>query len=108
MVAVDDEELRRLLAGASVETRNHFDVVAEGLRQQVQLVAEGVSSNGERIDRLVARSDRMEDGMHREFEEVRSMIRLSYTELDRRLRTLEESVGTLQARMERLESGSTQ
>jgi hypothetical protein len=31
------------------------------------------------------------------------MIRLSYTELDRRLRTLEETVSSLQARMDRLE-----
>lgn len=105
---MDDAELRRLIAGTGQETRQHFDVVAEGLRKQVQLVAEGVSSNGQRMDRVVIRIDGLEQGVHREFEEVRAMIRLSYTELDRRLRSLEETVGALQARMDRLESSSTQ
>lgn len=111
---MSDEELKRLITDSAVQTRQHFDVVAEGLRKEVQLVAEGVISNGERIDRMDSRIDRLdermqrlEDGMHREFEEVRSMIRLSYTELDRRLRTLEDTVSSLQARMDRMESGST-
>lgn len=34
------------------ETRRHFDVVAEQMRAQVQLVAEGVSSLADRLDRL--------------------------------------------------------
>ncbi|MEO8035482.1 MAG: hypothetical protein ABI837_13685 [Acidobacteriota bacterium] len=103
-----DEDLKQVIEATAAESRRHFDVVAEGMKQQFQLVAEGVSSIGERTDRLTGRFDSLEEGMHREFEEVRSMIRLSYTELDRRLRSLEETVGTLQARMNRLESSSTQ
>ncbi len=34
------------------ETRRHFDVVAEGMRADIRLVAEGVSSLSERVDRL--------------------------------------------------------
>ncbi len=34
------------------ETRRHFDVVAEGMRSDIRLVAEGVSSLSERVDRL--------------------------------------------------------
>lgn len=34
------------------ETRRHFDGVAEGLRSQVQLVAEGVSAVDQRLDRF--------------------------------------------------------
>jgi len=34
------------------ETRRHFDVVAEGLRSQIQLVAEGVSAVDQRLDRF--------------------------------------------------------
>ncbi|HVT05449.1 MAG TPA: hypothetical protein VHL58_18975 [Thermoanaerobaculia bacterium] len=103
-----DDDVKRWIQDSAAETRQHFDVVAEGLLRQVQLVAEGVSSNGERTERLASRLDRFEDGIHHEFEEVRSMIRLSYTELDRRLRSLEETVGALQSRMDRIESGSTQ
>jgi len=110
-----DDDVKRLIQESAAGTRQHFDVVAEGLQRQIQLVAEGVSSNGERTERLATRLDqledgmhRMENGMHREFEEVRSMIRLSYTELDHRLRSLEQTVGALQARMDRIESGSTQ
>ena len=34
------------------ETRRHFDGVAERMKAEVQLVAEGVGSIGERLDRL--------------------------------------------------------
>ncbi len=36
------------------EIMRHFDVVAEGLRSDIRLVAEGVALNGERLDRLEA------------------------------------------------------
>jgi len=41
-----------------------------------------------------------------EFDDVPSMIKFSHHELDRRLRTLEELVFDLQARVERLESST--
>ena len=96
-----DDDLKRLIETTATETRRHFDIVAEGLRHDVQLAFEGVSANGERLDQLAVE-------MKQEFAEVRSMIRFSYSELDRRLRTLEEIVVGLQGRVERLESGSTQ
>jgi hypothetical protein len=42
--------------------------------------------------------------VRREFVETQSMIRLSYSELDRRLRDLETDVGQLKGRLERLEA----
>lgn len=106
-----DEDLRRVIAETaeqtSKRTRDHFDVVAEGLEHKIQLVAEGVSANTQRIERVHVQVEDLQSGLHREFEEVRSMIRLSYTELDRRLRSLEETVVDLRERMERIESGST-
>ena len=69
---MSDADLKQLIVDSARETRQHFDTVGEGLRQQVQLVAEGVSSNGERLDRLFARVDRIETSMQREFEEMRS------------------------------------
>lgn len=98
---MDEADLRRILESSAAETRAHFDVISEGLRAEVRLVAEGVTSVGERVDRLSA-------DIKEEFTEVRSMIRFSHAELDRRLNSLETSVSDLQARVERLESRPTQ
>ena len=91
-----DPELKGLIESTATETWRHFDVVAEGLQQKIQLLAEGITANTQRIERLSGE-------MKEEFAEVRSTIRLSHTELERRLRTLEDVVSTLQSRMDRLE-----
>ena len=46
------EELRRHVEVSAVETRRQFDVVGEGLRAEVRLVAEGVTALSERLDRV--------------------------------------------------------
>ena len=99
MDASMDEDLKKLIESTAAETRRYFDVVAERLESKIDTVAEGVVAWNERIDRFEAR-------MHEEFNEVRSMIKFSHHELDRRLRTLEEVVSDLQARVERLESST--
>ena len=69
------------------ETRRHFDVVAEGMRADVRLVAEGVVSLAERVDRV-------EENLREEIRETRrdltALITVSYTDLDRRVRRLED------------------
>jgi hypothetical protein len=103
---MDPQAVERLLA----ETRRHFDVVAEGMRADVRLVAEGVSTVAEGLStvRGEVQEFRKEVAQFRkevadEFTELRSMIRLSYTELDRRLRTMEGDLQSLRVRVERLE-----
>lgn len=68
------------------ETRRHFDVIAEGMRAEVRLVAEGVTSLAERVDRL-------EHNLREEIRETRrdltALLTASYTDLDRRVRRLE-------------------
>jgi predicted nucleic acid-binding Zn-ribbon protein len=103
-VDVVAEDTRRHIDVVGQETRRHFDVVAEDLRNDVKAVAEGVLANTQQIDSL--RSE-----MDEQFSEVKSMIKFSHAELDRRVRTLEETqrkledaVSDLQARVERLES----
>src|SRR5438067_12524325 len=83
-------ETRRHSEDVAAETRRHFDVVAESLRSEVRLVAERVSALGERFERF-----RLE--VKEEFAEVRAMIRLSYAELDRRLRALESGYSALES-----------
>ncbi len=79
------------------EIKRHFGVVAESLRSEVRQVAEAVSAVDSRLSTL-------QTEVAREFEETRAMIRLSYTELDRRIRTLEAGHANLESRVERLEA----
>jgi uncharacterized protein YceH (UPF0502 family) len=90
----------------AAETRRHFDVVAERLESKIETIAEGVVAANERIDRLDAKVDRLAADMDDGFNETRSMIKFSHHELDRRLRSLEDVVADLQARVERLESST--
>jgi hypothetical protein len=64
-------DLERKIETSAVETRRHFDVVAEHFMSKLQLVVEGVTMVDEKVDRL--RSD-----MERRFDQVeRRLLRLS-------------------------------
>jgi hypothetical protein len=100
------------------EIKCHLDVVAESLRSEIRMVAEGVATNTDRIDQFreetrtqFAELFRFRDDMYafrsetrQDFVELRSMIKLSYAELERRLASLEEGYGDLKTRMERVEA----
>lgn len=47
-----DKDIKKYFDEKSEETKRHFDVVAEKLTHEIQFVAEGVSSNGAKIDRM--------------------------------------------------------
>ena len=79
------------------EIKRHFDVVAEGLRTEIRVLAEGIAGTNERMDRFQAE-------VAEEFREVKAMIRISFGQLDRRLTSLESDVSSLRARLERLEA----
>jgi hypothetical protein len=83
------------------EIKRHFGVVAEGLERKIQQVAEGVVNLDEKLDREMTA---LRQEMRTEFGEVKSMLKFSYTELDRRIRSLEEGFGALQARIEAVEA----
>ncbi len=85
------------------EIKRHVSVVAEALRSEIRTVAEGVVATTERLDRIESRMEEEFKRMEEEFNETRAMIRLSFGELDRRIRTLESDVSSLRARLERLE-----
>ncbi|MDX1584159.1 MAG: hypothetical protein R3338_11225 [Thermoanaerobaculia bacterium] len=75
---MNDTDLEQLISKTAEKTasksREHFDAVAERVEDKVQLVAEGVAANAERMDRVQSHLGRFESEMRREFEEVRSMI----------------------------------
>jgi len=94
---LDQMATREELQGQQAETRRHFEVVAEGLRADIRQVAEGHQFLVDGQARIMDRIDRLES-------ELGAMIRFSYAELDRRIRTLEERFTALQARIERVEA----
>ena len=103
---MSDEELKRLLDEHAAVTRGHFEAVAERLEKKIDTIAEGVTTVNERVGRLDAKGDQFSSEMKDEFSNVRSMIKFSHSELDRRIRTLEEGLADLQARVERLETST--
>jgi hypothetical protein len=78
------------------EIRRHFDVTAESVRAEIRQVAEGVISIDEKAERGFAE-------VHREFDEVKAMIKFSHAELARRLDSHEHDIPDLRERIERLE-----
>ncbi len=83
------------------EIKRHFGAVAERLESRIQQIAEGVAHLDEKLETEIS-TLRVE--MHQEFDETRAMIRLSYAELDRRLRVLETGYSGLESRIQRLEA----
>ena len=61
---------------------------AEALRSEIHLVAEGVAVVDEKIDRRTAELD---EKIERTTAETHALIKYSYSDLDRRVRALEES-----------------
>ena len=93
-------------AAAHAETRRHFDISLEAARHETQLVAEGVAHLDVRLTGVEVRLTRVEERLESTATETQAMIKFSHAELDRRVRTLEEDVADLQARVERLESST--
>lgn len=84
------------------ETRRHFDVVAEQMRAELRLIAEGLGSLRERVDRV---EQNLREDVLRAQRELSAMIKFSYAELDRRIQGLEQRQEEVELRLRRLESG---
>lgn len=95
--------MREENAAAHADTRRHFEVLTEGTRKDIQLVAESVVLLSDKLDRTATRLDEKID---RTAAETQAMIKFSHVEIDRRMRSLEDAIADLQTRVERLE-GST-
>ena len=103
-----DDDLKQLIENSAAKTRDHvdntaaelrrhFDVSVEASKHETQLIAEQYTDLKSEVATLAKT-------MERGFSETQAMIKFSYTDLDRRFRTLEQTVADLQVRVERLES----
>lgn len=68
---------------------NQFHIISEGLMDHIKLLAEGHVGIVERLDRIERENER-------QHLETRALIKLSFSELDRRLSDLELQVKELQ------------
>jgi hypothetical protein len=87
-----DDELEQI--------KHHFGVVAESLESKIQLVAEG---HGLLRDEIRSFREETRESLG----DLRSMIRLSYTEIDQRFARLEGELEAVKDRLARLESQAT-
>ena len=78
------------------EIIHEFHVISEGLIDQIKLLAEGHSGIIDRLSRIDVRLDRMEKENERQHLETRALVKISFSELDRRVSHLESQVKDLQ------------
>ncbi|MFZ2492179.1 MAG: hypothetical protein WA208_11890 [Thermoanaerobaculia bacterium] len=105
-----DDDLKSLLLTHSTEIRRHFDVALERMDKQFALVSEAITQVDQKLDRVVGE---LGETIERTAADTQAMVKFSHAELDRRVRTLEEShrsleemVASLAARVERIENSA--
>lgn len=117
MVAHEEFATKKDLTTFKEEIIHEFHIVAEGLTDHMKLLAEGHSGLAQRLDRvetrlegvetrldrtesgqlgIIQRLDHMEAENERQHIETRALIKLSFSELDNRLSSLELQVKELQ------------
>lgn len=79
------------------EIKRHFGVVAESLRSDIQQIAAG-----HEVIRRELQTQREE--LKDEFKDTKSLMRLSFSQLDQRVHTLESDVSAIKSRVDGLES----
>ncbi|MBI4590618.1 MAG: hypothetical protein HY725_17450 [Candidatus Rokubacteria bacterium] len=72
------QELRQDIQASAAETRRHFEVIAESLRSEIQVVAEGLNALDEKVERF-------RDEVRQEF----SKVDRQFLHLDARIAVLE-------------------
>ena len=86
------------------EIKRHFDVVAESLKDEIKLVAEGHSILDRKMDGLDRKVDKLRKENAEEHREILSAIKFSYAELNHRIVTLENKFIDVEKRVNRLEA----
>lgn len=111
MFTMIDDDLKRLIETSGAETRRHFDVVAEALRDEVRaevndvkhhfdvfaervdkkvdLLAETMSLLDEKLERFRTDVNNRFDAVDMRFTDTQDLVKYSYTVIDRRVSALE-------------------
>jgi archaellum component FlaC len=78
--------VRAELGTEILDVKRHSDVIAESLRSEIRLVAEGVAGLDEKFTKEFVE---VREEIREQIGEVKSLIGTSYSDLDRRVQTLE-------------------
>ena len=78
------------------EIIHEFHMISEGLIDQIKLLSEGHSGIIDRLGKVDDRLERMEKENERQHLETRALVKISFSELDRRVSDLESQVKDLQ------------
>ena len=110
-ISASKAEMKVEVNGLRVEMKDmedhvlhQYHITAEALRDDIKQVAEGVMNLNENFDRELSQFRKEVAYSH---EELKSMIKFSYSELDRRLTTLEVEFENLKHRVEKIERSSS-
>ena len=77
------QDVRTELRAEIQDVKRHSDVIAESLRGEIRLVAEGVAGLDEKFTREFRN---VREEVREQIGEVKTLLRLSYADLDRRIR----------------------
>jgi hypothetical protein len=81
-----ERRLRSEMQSGMQDLRRHFDVIAEGLRSDIRLVAEGVVGLDQKF---TPEFQKVREEFGEQIGGVKSLLRASYGDLDRRVQALE-------------------
>lgn len=93
---VTKNDLEKSFGKFKEEIVHEFRIITEGLTDQIKLLAEGHAGVIHRLDRVETKLDHFEKENERQHIETRALIKLSFSELDKRLSSLESQVKELQ------------
>ena len=89
------DQIAALFEKAQRETMRHFDVVAEGLRSEIRLIAEGHTVLVEKIGALEGCVGRLEERMER--------VEIKVVALEQKVDALDRKVGALEQKVDVLD-----
>ena len=84
-----DSATKKDLQAFKDEIIQQFHIISEGLMDQIKLLAEGHSG-------IIQRLDRIEEANKHEHLETRALIKISFSQLDRRISDLESQMKEVQ------------
>ena len=100
----ETKNLTEEMKGLEDRVLHQYHITAEALRDDIKQVAEGVINLNEKFGREISQFRKEVAFSH---EELKSMIKFSYSELDRRLTTVEAELENLKRRVEKIERSSS-
>jgi vacuolar-type H+-ATPase subunit I/STV1 len=97
--------IKKDLQNFKEEILHQFHMISEGLIDQIKLLAEGHSGIIQRLEGMQGQFDQMRKENERQHLETRSLIKISFSELDKRISNLESQVKELQEWRKQIEGG---